>query len=142
VNYLLGNYDGHAKNLSLLYEPESAVPSLAPFYDIVCIEFMNRIGVTSYERALAFSIAGASEPERIRRSDFETWARAMSLPPRRVLERLEELAVAAPDAAHETRVAFAEEHGDNQAYDYLEESIADRCRWTLNNVTIARPRTR
>jgi hypothetical protein len=111
---------------------------LAPFYDMVCIELMNRIGVSSYERALAFSIGGASEPERIRRSDWEQWAKAMAFAPRRVLSRLEELALAAPAAAREERAAFATVHGDNQAYDYFEESIGDRCRWVLNDVTARR----
>jgi hypothetical protein len=99
---------------------------------------MNRIGVSSYERALAFSIGGASEPERIRRSDWEQWAKAMAFGPRRVLSRLEELALAAPPAAREERSAFATVHGDNQAYDYFEESIVDRCRWVLNNVIARR----
>lgn len=138
TNYLIGNYDGHAKNLSILYEPTGSIPVLAPFYDMVCIELMNRIGVSSYERALAFSIGGASEPERIRRSDWEQWAKAMAFAPRRVLSRLEELALAAPAAAREERAAFATVHGDNQAYDYFEESIGDRCRWVLNNVIAGR----
>lgn len=138
TNYLIGNYDGHAKNLSILYESIDSVPVLAPFYDMVCIELMNRIGVSSYERALAFSIAGASEPERIRRSDWEQWAKDMAFPARRVLARLEELALAAPAAARDERAAFAATHGDNQAYDYFEESIDDRCRWTLNNVIVRR----
>jgi hypothetical protein len=115
-----------------------SIPVLAPFYDMVCIELMNRIGVSSYERALAFSIGGASEPERIRRSDWEQWAKAMAFAPRRVLSRLEELALAAPAAAREERAAFAAVHGDNQAYDYFEESIGDRCRWVLNNVIAGR----
>jgi len=37
LNYLLGNYDGHAKNLALLYQRRSAVPRLAPFYDMVSL---------------------------------------------------------------------------------------------------------
>jgi serine/threonine protein kinase HipA of HipAB toxin-antitoxin module len=41
TNYLFGNYDGRAKNLSILYEPTGSVPVLAPFYDTVCIELMT-----------------------------------------------------------------------------------------------------
>jgi serine/threonine-protein kinase HipA len=134
INLLIGNYDGHAKNLGLLYPTHEPTPVLAPFYDIVCIELMNRIGVTSYARELAFSFDGAVEPERIRRRDLEAWARAMHFPPKRLLSRLEELADAAPEAARTERTAFAAAHGDNQAYDYFEQSIGDRCRWILNNV--------
>lgn len=35
-NYLVGNADAHAKNLSLLYDGHAEVPSLAPMYDVVC----------------------------------------------------------------------------------------------------------
>lgn len=33
-NYLIGNYDGHAKNLSSLYDPDSAIPSASPTYAV------------------------------------------------------------------------------------------------------------
>jgi len=137
-NYLAGNYDGHAKNLSLLYAPGVGAPTLAPFYDLVCIEFMNRIGVSSYDRSLAFSIAGRAEPESIRAKDWEQWSKDMSLPPRRVLERLEELATSAPSAARAVREALAADHGDRQAHDYFEQTVGDRSRWVLSNVTSAR----
>ncbi|MDB5798633.1 MAG: HipA-like protein [Paucimonas sp.] len=35
VNELLGNYDAHAKNFSLLYGPQNHQPRLSPAYDIV-----------------------------------------------------------------------------------------------------------
>jgi serine/threonine-protein kinase HipA len=53
-NWVIGNCDAHAKNLSLLYD--SGAPTLAPFYDLV--------GTTAYDRLtkrLAMSIAGATE---------------------------------------------------------------------------------
>jgi len=54
VNLILGNADGHAKNLSLLYGRDGSV-RLAPFYDMVCTlaypglsrEMAMRIGETS-----------------------------------------------------------------------------------------------
>lgn len=35
-NYLVGNADAHAKNLSLLYDGHAGPPNLAPLYDVVC----------------------------------------------------------------------------------------------------------
>ncbi len=36
-NYMIGNADAHAKNISLLYPPQmKGRPQLAPFYDLVC----------------------------------------------------------------------------------------------------------
>jgi serine/threonine-protein kinase HipA len=35
-NYLIGNADAHGKNYSLLYQPGSRNPTLAPAYDLLC----------------------------------------------------------------------------------------------------------
>lgn len=50
-NLLIANADAHAKNYSLLYEPGSTAPRLAPLYDLVCtriypltIDMAMRIG--------------------------------------------------------------------------------------------------
>lgn len=133
-NYLVGNSDGHAKNLALLYQPDNPVPALAPFYDLVCIELLNRIGAGAYDRAMAFFVGDHAEPERITRADWEALARAIDVPPRKLLERLREMAESLPDHARATREAFAARFGDNQVYDRFEEAVGDRCRWTLGSV--------
>jgi serine/threonine-protein kinase HipA len=132
-NYLVGNYDGHAKNLALLYPAGGTVPTLAPFYDLVCLEFMYRIGIR-YSRRLAFHVACKSTPEEIRGDDRRTFARHLQLPPRRLLDRIRELATALPTLATETRQAFADQFGDNQILDRFEETIRDRCGWTLRSL--------
>jgi serine/threonine-protein kinase HipA len=132
-NYLVGNSDGHAKNLALLYAPESAIPTLAPFYDLVCIEFLNRLGFR-YDRRLAFLIGESSLPERVTRDDWSAHARVIGVPPRVLLQRLQDMACQLPELAGATRASFSEQFGDNQAYDGLQESIADRCSWTLRSV--------
>ncbi len=121
-NYLAGNFDGHAKNISLLYPLGSSVPSLAPFYDLVCIEFMNRIGASSFERSLAFFVGGQSRIERITKNDWQNWAKSMGFPPRTVLARLQEMAETLPQHATEVRASFAADYGDNQVYDYFSRS--------------------
>ena len=60
LNYLLGNWDGHAKNLSLLYKPGVEAPSLAPFYDIVSIEYLNVALRAQFDRSMAFAVAGTT----------------------------------------------------------------------------------
>jgi HipA-like C-terminal domain len=59
VNFLLGNSDAHAKNLSLLYDTPRAV-RLAPLYDIVSTAVYP--GLT---RRLAMTVAGEDDPDRI-----------------------------------------------------------------------------
>lgn len=133
-NYLVGNWDGHAKNLALIYAPGEAVPALAPFYDLVAIEFLNRVRPGSWSRDMGLSIGGQHEPERVTRAAWEVFARDLGMPSKRVLARLEELALRLPEAASSARQAFAEAHGDEVVYDRLEESVRRRCRWTLKTV--------
>jgi serine/threonine-protein kinase HipA len=133
-NFLVGNSDGHAKNLSLLYPLGESVPALAPFYDLVCIEFIVRIRAGTYDRAMAFRVGDHAVPEEIGRDDWVKLGRSMGLPPKPTLRRLEEMALALPHLARETRHAFAASFGDNQVYDRLEETIRDRCRWVCTSV--------
>jgi serine/threonine-protein kinase HipA len=132
-NYLVGNWDGHAKNLALLYAPDPLVPRLAPFYDLVCIEFLNRLGM-HYDRNLALFIGTTNVPERVTRDDWSAHAKAIGVPPKSLLETVRRMATDLPAMAAEARASFAERYGDNQAFDRLEESIVDRCAWTLRSV--------
>ena len=133
-NYLAGNSDGHAKNLSLLYASESPIPVLAPFYDLVCIEMLNRIGAGTYDRSMAFRVGDHTEPERITQDDWRSLAASIGVPARTLLARLEEMAERMPAEARATREQFAARHGDNQVYDRFEEAVRDRCSWTLRSV--------
>ena len=133
-NCLIGNWDGHGKNLALLYAPGQAVPTLAPFYDLISIEFLNLLRPGTWSRDMAFSIGERDEPERITRSDWLGFARELGMPPKRLLDRLGELASEMPAVARAARGAFAQTHGDAPAYDRLEEAVHRRCRWTLESL--------
>ena len=133
-NCLIGNWDGHGKNLALLYAPGQAVPTLAPFYDLISIEFLNLLRPGTWSRDMAFSIGERDEPERIGRSDWLSFARELGMPPKRLLDRLGELASEMPAVARAARGAFAQTHGDAPAYDRLEEAVHRRCRWTLESL--------
>ncbi|WP_305045351.1 type II toxin-antitoxin system HipA family toxin [Geoalkalibacter sp.] len=67
-NYLIGNADAHAKNLSLLYLGRS--PILAPFYDLVCTA-----AYAALSPHMAMAIGGAAD---IRQVDLDNW-RTLSL---------------------------------------------------------------
>ncbi len=131
-NYLAGNSDGHAKNLALLYDQESPVPRLAPLYDLVCIEFLNRLGM-HFDRRLAFFVGTKNVPEEITRHDWAACAKDIGVPPKRLLERLRAMAEQLPALARATRARFAEDFGDNPAFDRFEESIADCCSWGIRS---------
>ena len=122
------------ENLALLYGPGQAVPTLAPFYDLISIEFLNLLRPRTWARDMAFSIGEHHEPERIARSDWLGFARELGMPPRRLLDRVRELATALPGVARATREAFAQVHGGAPVYDRLEEAVRRRCRWTLESL--------
>ncbi|MYH29607.1 MAG: type II toxin-antitoxin system HipA family toxin [Acidobacteria bacterium] len=134
LNCLIGNWDGHAKNLALLYGPEQAVPTLAPFYDLISIEFLNLLHPGTWAREMAFCIGEHDAPERITRTDWSAFADELGMPPRRLLDRVRELANELPGTARAAREAFALVHGDAQAYGRLEEAVRRRCRWTLDSL--------
>ena len=133
-NCLVGNWDGHGKNLALLYAPGHAVPTLAPFYDLISIEFLNVLRPGSWSRDMAFFIGERDVPERIRRSDWRSFARDLAMPPRRLLDRVAGLAAEVPVLARAARESFAQVHGDAPIYDRLEEAVRRRCRWTLESL--------
>ena len=134
LNCLIGNWDGHGKNLALMYAPGQSVPTLAPFYDLISIEFLNLLRPETWSRDMAFSIGEHDVPERITRSDWLSFAGALGMPPRRLLDRLGELASEMPGVARAAREAFTQVHGDASAYKKLEETVRRRCRWTLQSL--------
>lgn len=62
-NYLIGNADAHAKNISLLYD-EPPRPRLAPFYDLVCT------AVYPLKKNMAMKIGRKSNPDHVHGSDW------------------------------------------------------------------------
>lgn len=130
-NYLVGNYDAHGKNLSLLYGNTGALPELAPFYDLVSIEFINQAGNAGYSREMAFAIGGQYVPERVSKSTWDQFAADLRVRPTLIFRRVKEIAQALPDLSSSARRSFAEQFGDKPLYDQYERAISDRCRWVL-----------
>jgi serine/threonine-protein kinase HipA len=133
-NYLIGNWDGHGKNLALLYSLGEAVPALAPFYDLVAVEFLNLVRPNSWSRDMAFCIGKHYVPEQITKADWEQFAGDLGMPVKPLFSRLEELTGRMPEIAREAGEAFGKAHGDEGVSEQLEESIRRRCHWTQNTV--------
>lgn len=138
LNYLLGNWDGHAKNLSLLYEPGAEAPSLAPFYDIVSIEYLNVALRARFDRSMAFAVGGNHTPERVTRADWEKMAVDLGLQPARLLERLADLTRQLPDMAEQVVEDFAADHGKHPLHLQMLRMITKRCGWVSRSVLAAR----
>lgn len=88
-NFLIGNADAHAKNLSLLLTLDGI--SLAPFYDLVCTAAYA--GLTE---KLALKVGGENRPEWIQPRHWKEFASITGANPRIVWKRLQELADSLP----------------------------------------------
>ncbi|MEX2445263.1 MAG: HipA domain-containing protein [Alkalispirochaeta sp.] len=123
ANLILGNADGHLKNISFLYD--GARVSLAPFYDMVCTR--NYDGV---ERKLALEIGGGKDPGHIGRDQLRTFARETHTGEAYILGELErilqELDGMLEDYAHE----FITRWGDNPVIDRITRIVRTQIRRT------------
>lgn len=128
-NLLVGNWDGHAKNLAFLYRPGEGAPLLAPFYDLVSIELFNLVRSESWSRDMALAVGSDFIPERIGRGSWEAMAKACGLRADAVKRRVEELAEIFPERAAQVVDAFQAEHGEVTIAPRFVEMIERRCRF-------------
>jgi serine/threonine-protein kinase HipA len=82
-NYLIGNSDAHAKNISLLLLPEG--PRLAPFYDLISTRIYSHYGSAS---GLAMKIGGECNPDAIRKEHWEKFSEEIGFKPHLVIKRI------------------------------------------------------
>lgn len=104
-NYLAGNSDGHAKNLSLLYHPDNAV-RLAPFYDLACTQALDRV-----DPRLAFAVGGERTPGNIKAGHWRQQAIALGIKPGYLRTLLDEMTRRVQQELKPTIEAFQEKHG-------------------------------
>ncbi|SDT85061.1 type II toxin-antitoxin system HipA family toxin [Desulfobacula phenolica] len=71
-NYLIGNMDGHAKNLSFIYQAKQI--RLAPFYDMLCTDIYDTLS-----QKLAMKIGGENRPEWIMERHWKDFAEEIKI---------------------------------------------------------------
>lgn len=71
-NYLIGNMDGHAKNLSFIYQAGQI--RLAPFYDMLCTDIYENLS-----QKLAMKIGGENRPEWLMARHWERFAKEIKV---------------------------------------------------------------
>ena len=141
LNFLLGNWDGHAKNLALLYGPGGEAPSLAPFYDLVSFEYLNTLGA-HWDRDMGLKVGERNGPDRIRRQDWERMAKDLGLRQGWLLDRLEAFATRLPDITEQAVEDFAATRSDSdrQVCCQLPRMVQKRCRRLLGSWLAGRGR--
>jgi len=89
-NYLIGNYDAHGKNFSIVYNTETVAgyeAKLSPLYDLVCTVYYPDLS-----KKMAMKIGGEYLSDRISPRHFETLADEAGLAKPFVKQRVPELA--------------------------------------------------
>jgi serine/threonine-protein kinase HipA len=124
-NYLIGNADSHAKNISLLYD-SGANPALAPFYDLVCT------GVYNLSRQMAMAIGGVYDPRDIDATSWKNFAEQAGIrSPKPVVDILGKMATTIYGKAVETANSIITRYGESPVYGQIIEMVEHRARMAL-----------
>lgn len=121
-NYLAGNSDGHAKNLSLLYHPDNAV-RLAPFYDLACTQALDRV-----DPRLAFAVGGERTPGNIKAGHWRQQAIALGIKPGYLRTLLDEMTRRIQKEIKPAIEAFQEKHGAYPPLQRVAQLVQRQCR--------------
>jgi serine/threonine-protein kinase HipA len=103
-NYLIGNADAHAKNISLLISEEGL--RLAPFYDL-----MSTVVYRKLAKELAMKVGGEDRPDWIAKRHWERIAGEAAVTPKAIIEICAELGEVLPDKTELLAKPFIAEHG-------------------------------
>jgi serine/threonine-protein kinase HipA len=99
-NVLVGNMDGHAKNLSLM--TQSKRTQLAPFYDLVCTAVYPQLS-----QKLAFKIGGENRPKWLMMRHWHRFAEEVAVKPKFIdktmAEMIQQVESALPNVAQELK---------------------------------------
>ncbi len=121
-NVLAGNSDGHAKNLSLLYQPTGAI-RLAPFYDLVCTRAIEHI-----DHHLAFDVGGQRDPGQITKTHWDGLAKQCRVRPPYLIKLVQETAARLLEQLGPTRTVFETQFGAHPALQRIEQVVTQQCR--------------
>ena len=125
-NVLAGNSDGHAKNLSLLYQPNGEI-RLAPFYDLVCTRAIERI-----DYHLALSVGEERNPSIVSLKHWDALARQCGLRPRFLQGQIKAVANRLLEQLQPTRDRFEGLNGHYAALQRIELIVTKQCRRTIS----------
>ena len=125
-NVLAGNSDGHAKNLSLLYQANGEV-RLAPFYDLVCTRAIERI-----DFHLAFSVGDERNPGVVTLKHWDALAQQCGLRPRFLQDQVQDIVTRLLERLQPARERFESLYGKYAALQRIEQVVTKQCQRTIN----------
>jgi serine/threonine-protein kinase HipA len=127
-NVLAGNSDGHAKNLSLLYNTKNQA-ELAPFYDLVCTRAIERI-----DTKLALSVGGEFDPDKISLPHWEKMASECNIRSQYLKKIIREMSEILLDRFLTIQEDFEVAFGSYPALQRVKKIITKQCNRTLKQL--------
>ncbi len=98
-NFLIGNADAHAKNLSMLFTDPG--PRLAPFYDLICTQVYPDL-----TEKQAMRVGGENRPSWIQRKHWERFGESVEIKTSLVLKTLQDMSSSIMPAAQVLSIEF------------------------------------
>lgn len=123
-NYLIGNCDAHAKNVSMLITKESY--HMAPHYDLV-----STTVYPSLSAKLAMRIGGEDRPEWVLRKHWERLAKDAGVGAKATLAICREMSETLPDKAVQVAKEFIEKYGGQEIVKKICKNISSLSKKTL-----------
>ena len=123
-NYLIGNMDAHAKNLSLLYTAKQI--RLAPLYDIMCTATYE-----SLSQKLAMKIGGENRPEWVSERHWKRFAEEINISPAVLQKRLFAFCLQVVSKIGSTYANFIHRHQRDKIVENIIDAIKKRADKTI-----------
>lgn len=105
-NFLIGNADAHAKNVSVLIQDKGY--RLAPFYDLLCVKAYG-------DNGLALFIGDAETFDAVFKHSWEEFCQDCGFGLQATLKELEKMALALPEKWLKTQARIVKEHKPTEA---------------------------
>lgn len=105
-NFLIGNADAHAKNVSVLIQNKGY--RLAPFYDLLCVKAYG-------DNGLALFIGDAETFDAVFKHSWEEFCQDCGFGLQATLKELEKMALALPEKWLKTQARIVKEHKPTEA---------------------------
>ncbi len=123
-NYLIGNMDGHAKNLSFIYQAKQI--RLAPFYDMLCTDIYEDLS-----QKLAMKIGGENRPEWIMERHWKKFSEEIKINNTILKKRLVNFCLNLTGKIDSTYEDYINKYQQNSLLEDIITAIKKRSRRTL-----------
>lgn len=117
ANAAMGNYDGHAKNLSVVYAAPDQV-RLSPAYDVVVTAIYEHL-----DKTFALSFGGTTLPQALTKASLAAAAREFRLPRDRAVELASGVVRNVREALAEVLSSVREDGGDQKMLERCDDSV-------------------